>query len=166
MEEYNGPRGWRLFVQRIVSVTWVTDFVSHFIFYLDRLCLQASKGRFSLSGFIAGWLVINVTTIGARSGLSRTLPLLGIQEGEKFILIASNFGRPHHPGWYYNLKANPEATLSFQGRTGKFLAHEASGEERQHYWQLATQTYIGFPLYEQRAGGRHIPVMVLTPQEY
>lgn len=141
----------------------VTGFMSHFIHYLDRLSLQLSKGRFSLSGYLAGWPVINVTTTGAKSGLPRALPLIGIPDSEKIVLIASNFGRPHHPGWYYNLKANPEARLSFRGQSGKYFAREATEVERQHYWQMATQVYIGFPLYQQRAGARRIPIMILTP---
>lgn len=40
---------------------------------------------------------------------------------------------------------------------------EAAGEEYERFWQYAENTYIGFPLYKQRAGPRHIPIMVMTP---
>jgi deazaflavin-dependent oxidoreductase (nitroreductase family) len=91
--------------------------------------------------------------------------LIGIPDGEKIILIASNFGRAQHPGWYHNLKANPQATLYWRGQSGKYLAREATESERQHYWQMAERIYIGFPLYKQRAGERRIPIVVLSPED-
>ncbi len=143
----------------------MTALFSRFVHHVDGFFLRVSKGRFSLSGFLAGWQTVTLTTIGAKSGQPRTLPLIGIEDGENVILIASNFGRPNHPGWYYNLCANPEATLSVRGHTRTYLARQASEGERQRYWQMASQVYLGFPLYEQRAGQRRIPVMVLTPKE-
>jgi deazaflavin-dependent oxidoreductase (nitroreductase family) len=40
-------------------------------------------------------------------------------------LIGSNFGRAHHPGWYYNLEANPKCTVRFRGRAGEYFARQA-----------------------------------------
>ena len=87
----------------------------------------------------------------------------GPEERGKIILIASNFGRAQHPSWYYNLKANPHATLSSGDFTGEYLAHEAVGEERDYAWQRATFLYGGYNAYRQRASHRTIGVFVLTP---
>jgi len=163
LERNYGVRGWRLVVQRLVSWQPATDFFSHFVHYLDLLSLKISKGRFSPSGFLAGWPIITLTTTGAKSGLLRTLPLVGIQDGEKIILIASNFGRPNHPSWYYNLKANPEARLVVGGREGEYRASQTTDKERDLYWQMAVSTNIGFNRYQERAGSRRIPIVVLTP---
>ena len=40
---------------------------------------------------------------------------------------------------------------------------EAKGEEYEKFWQYAVNIYFGYPLYEQRVGERHIPIMVMTP---
>ncbi|MEW5869871.1 MAG: nitroreductase/quinone reductase family protein [Chloroflexota bacterium] len=164
-ESKHKPRGWRLWVQRIASTPGMTAIFSHIVHYVDRPFLRISGGRFSLSGFLAGWPTVVLTTVGAKSGLPRTTPLVGIEDGENVILIASNFGRPHHPDWYYNLKAHPLATLTLRGRARPYLAREATEGERQRCWELAAQVYIGFPLYQQRAGQRRIPILVLVPQE-
>ena len=93
----------------------------------------------------------------------RTVPLVALQDGDKVILIASNFGRVHSPAWYYNLRAHPTASLEFNGCSNVYLAHEATGREREFYWQKGEELYPGFTGYAKRAGVRRIPIMVLTP---
>jgi deazaflavin-dependent oxidoreductase (nitroreductase family) len=132
---------------------------------LDLLLIRLSKGRYSLTGILSGLPVVTLTAVGARSGRPRTLPLVGIPDGERVVLIASNFGRPHHPAWHHNLLANPEARLTSHGRTGIYIAHEATGAERGRYWGRAVDLYSGYTVYQARAGGRAIPVMVLTPKD-
>ena len=55
--------------------------------------------------------IVLLTVRGARSGVERTVPLLYFSDGDDVILIASSYGRPKFPAWYYNLKANPDVTL-------------------------------------------------------
>jgi hypothetical protein len=62
------------------------------------------------------------------------------------------------------LKANPRAIGTIRGQTATYVAHEASGEEYERFWQYAANTYLGFPLYKQRVGGRRIPIMIMTPE--
>jgi hypothetical protein len=61
------------------------------------------------------------------------------------------------------LKANPRAICAIGGKVGEYMAHEASGEEYERFWQCALDTYIGYPNYKQRVDERHIPIMVMTP---
>jgi deazaflavin-dependent oxidoreductase (nitroreductase family) len=87
-----------------------------------------------------------------------------LQDGEKIAVIASNFGRAYNPGWYYNLKADPECEVSWNGRSGKYIAREAEGEEREKYWQLGLSYYAGYEKYKAHAAPRRIPVMVVEPK--
>lgn len=131
--------------------------------HIDQLVLRLSNGRYSASSVAAGLPIVTLTTTGAKSGAPRSVPLVGIPDGEDVILIASNWGQTFYPAWYHNLRAHPQAALSINGRTGTYTAREAIGEERERYWQMATRLYRGYDLYKQRTGGRPIPVMVLTP---
>jgi deazaflavin-dependent oxidoreductase (nitroreductase family) len=152
----------RRIIQRAASTragAWLFARIAHRV---DLPLIHLSKGRYSLTGALAGLPVITLTAVGAKSGRPRTLPLVGIPDGETVVLIASNFGRPHHPAWYHNLRANPEARVTYHGRAGTYIAHEATGAEREKYWKRAVNLYSGFTVYERRAGGREIPVMVLT----
>ncbi len=139
-------------------------FFARTLHHFDRPMLRLSHGRYSLTSVLAGLPVVAVTTIGAKSGRPRTLPLVAIPEGENVILIASNFGRQYHPAWYYNLHAHVEVLLTYEGKTVTYLAQETDGAERERCWQRAVDLYSGYARYKERAGQRQIGVFLLTPQ--
>ena len=60
----------------------------------------------------------------------RTLPVLGLPDGDRLVVIASNYGRPNNPGWYYNLLAHPQAVVTWEGSSIQMQARELKGEER------------------------------------
>ena len=77
-------------------------------------------------------------------------------------MTAANWGSEKMPSWYYNLRANPQASVLLEGRERIFSAREARGEEYDHYWKLAEATYLGMHEYRQRMGDRRIPIMILS----
>ena len=48
-----------------------------------------------------------------------------------------------------------------RGRSGRYRAREAEGEERARLWEEVNDLYAGYETYQGRAGARRIPVMVL-----
>src|SRR5260370_36215231 len=54
-----------------------------------------------------GLPVIVVATRGNKSGKVRKIALMRVEHNGEYALVASKGGAPHHPVWYYNLKANP-----------------------------------------------------------
>lgn len=155
-----------LCVQKLASSRPVSWFLARTLHHVDHVVLKLTGARATATSFLAGAPIVWVTTTGAKSGAPRTLPLLCIRDGHAphtFALIASNWGQRRHPAWYWNLKARPRVTCTLDGKTGPYLAHEASAEEYDQFWQSAVDTYLGYALYRQRAGGRHIPIVVLEP---
>jgi deazaflavin-dependent oxidoreductase (nitroreductase family) len=150
-------------MHRFFMLRRVTAFFAPRVHHLDQVILKLTKGKFTASE-ILGWNIIQLTTIGARTHQPRTMPLIAIFDSEKIALIASNFGRKHNPGWYYNLKAHPECEVEFNGCSGKYISRETLGEEYDLYWQTAVSFYAGYEKYQERASHRHIPVMVLEPK--
>jgi deazaflavin-dependent oxidoreductase (nitroreductase family) len=142
-------------------VSWVFARTLH---HVDRPVFRLTGGRHTFASLVSGLPVVMLTTTGARSGKRRTLPLLGIPDGERTVVIASNYGRAHNPSWYYNLRERPEAKLSVGGKRRRVLAHEADGGERDRLWRLGLEVYPGWTGYERRARPRRIPVMVLSPR--
>ncbi|MFQ5400521.1 MAG: nitroreductase family deazaflavin-dependent oxidoreductase [Anaerolineae bacterium] len=157
------PSWWRRLNQRIAAVPLAARLFAHVLHSLDRAVIRLSRGRFSLTGLLTGLPVVTLTTIGAKSGMARSVPLIGVPDDEQVILIASNWGQTHHPGWYFNLRAHPEVELSRSGRARKYMAHEAAGPEYDAYWRRAVELYAGYAAYRERTGGRKIPIVVLTP---
>ena len=127
---------------------------------IDRFLLPLSGGRISAS---PGQPICLLETIGAKSGQVRKTPLLFLPDRGRVVLIGSKAGAPRHPGWVHNMRANPRVKVLAPKRTGEYVAREADGEEREWLWAKAVDFYAGYDAYQQRAGNRRIPVVVLEP---
>jgi F420H(2)-dependent quinone reductase len=128
---------------------------------IDKRLIPATNGRISL---IFGRPILVLEHRGAKSGKLRRTPIQYFMDGDRVVLIASSGGAKKHPGWYHNLRANPDVRLFLRGRSGDYVAYEAEGEERERLWAAATDLYTGYDAYQGRAGGRRIPVMVFRPK--
>lgn len=104
-----------------------------------------------------------LTTTGRKSGEPRALPLIYGEAGEAVVVIASKGGMPTHPLWYRNLEANPECEVQVGRRSFRARARTALGEERERLWKQMAEIYPPYTEYQERAGARVIPVVVLDP---
>ena len=69
-----------------------------------------------------------------------------------------------YPGWYHNLRANPEAVVEIESERANYVARDADEDERSEIWTRAVRMYSGYERYSARAG-RRIPIMVLSLAE-
>ncbi len=157
------PNWFQRLIQKLAALRALSWLLSHVLHRVDRAIDRLSRGRLNLTQALTGLPVVMLTTIGAKTGQPRTVPLVAIPDGENIILIASYFGNQHHPAWYYNLIAQPEAILTDHQHSGSCLAREAIDAERDRYWQRAVKVYAGYEAYKRRAK-RLIPIMLLTPK--
>ena len=132
---------------------------------LDRLTFRATKGKYMFSSVLSALPVAMVTTTGARSGQARTVPLLAVPTDDGLAIIGSSYGRPQHPAWRHNLRANPDGEVDVEGRRWAFRAVEVEDERRERIWNQALRTYPGFAGYARRAASRRISVFVLEPTD-
>ncbi len=157
----NGLIGWflRTLAPTRFGVWWILNVWT----YIDPPLLRMTNGRFSITG-LSGYPICLLTTIGAKSGVEHTIPLISCPDGENLILIASYGGSERNPGWYYNLKANPEAGILSLRYTGIYIAREVTDNpEREELWNKALEIYKGFNNYATHTD-RKIPVMLLEPK--
>jgi|SRR5579884_3281175 len=141
--------------------SWLFARILH---HIDRPVHRLTRGRYTFASLVSGIPVVMLTTTGAKSGLPRSVPVLGIPFEGSVAVIASNFGQTHHPGWYHNLRAHPEAEISVDGQRQAVRAVELEGERRAAVWQQGLRVYPGFSQYERRASHRHICVFALEPR--
>ena len=127
---------------------------------LDPWILKRTDGRLSA---MPGVPVLLLQHTGARTGKVRETPLVYIEDGDDIVIVASKGGAPEHPTWYHNLLANPECSLIVKDRSGRYYAREATGVRRTRLWAEALEVYGGYEVYQRRAGGRRVPLMVLSP---
>ena len=117
----------------------------------------------ALGGKMAGLPILLLTTVGRKSGLRRTTPLMYGTEGDNLVIVASKAGMPEHPLWYTNLKANPVVDVLVRGDARTLVARDAVGEERERLWRSMADKYSGYDEYKKKTT-REIPVVVLEPQ--
>lgn len=152
-------------VQRLAATAPVAALLVPVLHRMDRLALRLSNGRTTATSLLAGAPLITLTTVGAKSGQLRSVPLIGIPDGENLVLVASNFGQEHHPAWYHNLVKNPYTSVKIGGVSRSYCAEEVSGAEYARCWQRAVSLYAGYAAYKTRTRGRRIPILVLTPAD-
>jgi deazaflavin-dependent oxidoreductase (nitroreductase family) len=136
------------------------------LYAIDRPLFRASNGRWSGPGILAGVPVIMLTTTGAKTGLPRSMPLVGIPLGDDrddLALIGSNYGQQHTPGWVYNLEADPHATVAYRERSVAVVARPATADETEAAFEIGARIYPGYAKYRERAAHRTIRVFVLEP---
>lgn len=111
-----------------------------------------------------GTPVCLVTMTGAKSGKTRTIPLMYNPSGDNVVLVASMGGAPKHPVWYYNLVAHPDVEIQLGGKKGKYRVHQADDAEKEGLWPALVENFPSFAVYRERTE-RNIPVMVCSPIE-
>jgi deazaflavin-dependent oxidoreductase (nitroreductase family) len=164
MERYEHARKGYRFVRRSAATRLMAKVYGIIQQPLDELVYRFTKGSYTLTSWLAGVEITMLTTTGKKSGQPRTVPVLGLPEGENMILIASNFGRPKNPSWYHNLRANPGATIVFNGVRREMLARELGGAERERGFRRGEEIHPGFTRYQRWAQNRKIPVLLLEPE--
>lgn len=119
---------------------------------------QATNGKIGAS---MGGPVLLLTTIGAKSGRARTVPVMYFDAGEERVVVASAAGSPTHPAWFNNLVREPN--VSVQVRDDRYVARAevATGAERARLFSAVLRAQPGFADYVNKAKGREIPVVIL-----
>jgi len=116
---------------------------------LDRLLLQLTGHKATLTSSMSGLLILWLTSVGARSGAARTTPLLGFPFGEDLAVIGTSFGQKATPGWVHNLEANPEAVAAYRGSVVRVMARPAGPVESNLVWERASGLYPGYSNYAE-----------------
>lgn len=102
-----------------------------------------------------------LTTQGRKSGQSRVRPLIYGERDGLYVVVASKGGSPTHPLWYLNLVNEPSVDVQVAKNKFRARARTAEGEERSALWELMADLYSPYNDYQESAGSREIPVVVL-----
>jgi deazaflavin-dependent oxidoreductase (nitroreductase family) len=131
--------------------------------FIDRVTqriYRLTDGR--LGGRQLKYSMLLLHTTGRKTGQKRTHTLLYVRDGEDMIICASNNGQPHHPAWYWNLKANPRAQVQAGRQHYEVVAEIATGEQYQRLWQKLVAVRPQYTEYRTRTA-REFPIVILKP---
>ncbi len=119
---------------------------------------RANKGK--VGGNFEGAPLLLLTSIGAKTDLARTAPMMYLPDGGRMIVFASKAGADTNPDWYHNLVAHPTATVEVGDDSFAVEATEIEGPERDALYAKQATAYPGFKEYEGKTT-RVIPVIAL-----
>lgn len=105
-------------------------------------------------------------TVGAKTGQARTNSLTYARDGDNYLIVASMAGAPRSPGWYHNLKANPEVEINVGPKRFGVTARPVLPDDADYarLWAITNKNNANRYEAYQRRTSRPIPVVVLTPR--
>lgn len=103
-----------------------------------------------------------LTTMGRKSGKLRHNPLIYVEDGDAYVVVASFGGKPHHPGWYFNLVDRPEARIQVRDRVMDATAETLEGTDRERVWPACLEMWPDYGDYQTKTD-RVFPLVRLTP---
>jgi deazaflavin-dependent oxidoreductase (nitroreductase family) len=160
--DFEQSNAWQRGLRRFAASGPGSAILSRVLDPLDRLTFRVTRGKHLASSLLSALPVAMVTTTGARSGQERTVPLLALPTQHGLAIIGSNYGKPKHPAWRHNLRANPDGRVDVEGERWAFRAEELDDARRDDVWETALRTYPGFTAYAKRAAPRRISVFLLS----
>ena len=104
-------------------------------------------------------------TVGAKTGRARTTSLTYARDGANYLVVASKGGDPKAPGWYHNLKANPNVEINVGPKRFGVTAKPVLPDDPDYarLWQIVNKNNSNRYEAYQKKTSRPIPVVVLTP---
>ncbi len=99
---------------------------------------------------------------GAKTSLERKNVLAYLKESNSFCIVASNGGRDKNPGWYHNLKKNPECIIQIASKKYSGTAVQIYDDEYSEWWKkMDYMNDGGYSSYQKRTE-RKIPLMLIN----
>jgi deazaflavin-dependent oxidoreductase (nitroreductase family) len=141
-------------------VTWI---IRNIASRIDPLIFRATNGRFTSMG-PPSMPMLTLTAIGRRSGQPRSVHLACLLDGGSYLVVASAMGQGRHPGWRYNLDANPLVEIQLRGERFPARAQVLTDAEKNDVWPEVKRTIPQMNVYEKRTD-RNIRVYRLTRVE-
>lgn len=129
----------------------------------DRVIAEFRANGGEVANF--GHDLVIMHTIGAKSGEVRLNPVMGIRDGDAWLVTATMAGAPTDPAWAHNLRAHPDLDLEVaqDGVATPVGVHatELPEPDRTAAWARFTERSAGFRDYETRTD-RVFPIFRLA----
>lgn len=105
-------------------------------------------------------------TVGAKTGEQRTNALTYAKDADDYLIVASNGGASRSPGWYHNLRKNPDVEIQVGTRRIPVRARVVlpGDPDRERLWKIVNEHNGNRYRAYQKKTTRPIPVVALSPR--
>ena len=136
-------------VNRFSSTPAGSWLVKHVASKLDPVIFKLTNGRLTSTG-TPTLPMLTMTAIGRKSGQPRDIQLAYHRVGDDLLVVASAMGQERHPGWKYNLEANPDVQVQMRGERFAAVAEPLTDAEKADVWPAIKRTIPQMNTYEDR----------------
>ncbi|WP_418006055.1 nitroreductase family deazaflavin-dependent oxidoreductase [Mycobacterium sp. PDNC021] len=112
---------------------------------------------------LVGLPAIRVTVAGRRTGMSRTSTLYCVDDGNRVLVIGSNWGHEDHPAWSANLIAVSEVDVRRRLYQGRATVRLLTGTERDQAWATILRRWPSYQIAQDRVPQRPFRIFELKP---
>ena len=137
--------------------------IKHLVSPLDRFIVKISGGRLAPPSSIAVPTLL-LTTRGSVTGQERTIPLVYVTDGGRFVVANARPAGERRNPWVSNLRAAGQGRIRYRGGLIPVHAHEPADGEAEHYWSALIEVWPAFAEHYAATGERTI--FVLEPDEH
>ncbi len=141
----------------------LTDAIQARFLKLHQRLYEGSGGRVG-HGMI-GVPTLLLRSTGRRSGQRRCNALVYAMDGADYVVVASNGGADRSPGWFFNVRDQPEVEVQVARKkspgTARILG--SGDEDYDRLWQLVNEKNHGRYDAYQAGTSRSIPLVVVSP---
>lgn len=127
---------------------------------INSFLIRISGGRIGTR--LGTQTILILHTVGRKSGLGRSTPIAYFDFEDKYLIVASNWGKDRQADWYLNFKRQPAGSVEVKGRSIGVRMREASGDEYTRLWKYATTEHPPYLKYQEMTT-RRIPIVLLEP---
>jgi len=124
---------------------------------------QSSRG--SVGHRMIGVPSLLMTSVGRRTGKSRTAALVYAKDDGAYVVVASNGGADQPPGWLHNVKAKPSVEVQIGRKRFPAIAEVVEADDARYpeLWKLVNAKNHGrYDRYQSKTA-RSIALVRLTP---
>jgi deazaflavin-dependent oxidoreductase (nitroreductase family) len=103
--------------------------------HVHRAVVKATRGRLGLwRPKPGGWGALRLTTVGRRTGRSRTVLVGYFEDDGNLVTMAMNGWGSAEPAWWLNVQAHPNVTVQTRDGVRLMRARRAEGADRERLW--------------------------------
>jgi len=123
--------------------------VKHVASRLDPVLFRATHGRITSTG-VPTLPMLTLTVTGRRTGRRRHVQLAYLEDAGDLLVVASAMGQERHPGWRYNLEADPRVEVQVKGERFAATARVLDAAEKARAWPAIRRVIPQMATYEKR----------------
>jgi F420H(2)-dependent quinone reductase len=110
---------------------------------------------------MGGHPLLILTTTGRRTGRPFATPVIGIPDGDDYLVVASNGGAATQPMWVRNIAENPRVTIRRGALAQERNARLLTSAERAQWWPRLVEAYQPYATLQAKTD-RELPILRLS----